>query len=62
MSDKEQIILFDKILKGTREAQRALYKRKAKLGEDVVIADGNGQPLVIPASEALKRLEMISDQ
>lgn len=29
--------------------------RKAKLGESVVIADENGQPVVVPASELLGR-------
>ncbi len=56
MSEKEQVTLFEKILTSTRKAQRNLFERKAKLGEDVVVADENGQPLVIPASEALKRL------
>lgn len=39
-----------------RKAQRELYERKAKLGENVVVADANGMPVTISAEEALRRI------
>ena len=55
MSEQEKIILSDKITEGIRKAQKAMFERKAKLGESVVIADTNGQPITISAEEALQR-------
>lgn len=54
MSEQEEIKLADKILQSIRKAQRKMIERKAKLGEQVVIADNNGQPLQINADDALK--------
>lgn len=54
MSEQEMILLHKRIGDGIREAQRRLYERKAKLGETVIIADADGLPLEIPASEALR--------
>ena len=34
-----------------------MFERKMKLGEEVVIADENGMPLVISAEEALRRFD-----
>lgn len=56
MSEQEKIKLSDKITEGIRKAQKALFERKAKLGEPVVVADADGQPLTITAEEALNRL------
>lgn len=55
MSEQEEINLFDRIRENIQNTQRKLYERKAKLGENVVVADENGQPITIPAEEALKR-------
>lgn len=55
MSDQDKINLSDKITEGIRKAQKALFERKAKLGESVVIADENGQPITVPAEDFLKR-------
>lgn len=60
MSEQDKIILSDKITEGIRKAQKALFERKAKLGETVVVADANGQPVTISAEEALKRINMKS--
>lgn len=35
----------------------AMLERKSKLGESVVIADSNGNPLIISANEALRILK-----
>lgn len=59
MSEQEEIKLFERIKENVRQTQRALFERKAKLGESVVVADANGQPLVVSAEEALKLLENI---
>lgn len=57
MSEQETREFFEKIRKGIREAQRKMFERKMKLGEEVVIADENGMPLVISAEEALRRFD-----
>lgn len=54
MSDKEKIELSDRITAGIHKAQRLLFERKAKLGENVIIADSNGKPKSISGKEALK--------
>ena len=57
MSEQETREFFEKIRTGIREAQRKMFERKMKLGEEVVIADENGMPLVISAEEALRRFD-----
>lgn len=54
MSEQEEIRLFDRIRESISEAQFKMLERKSKLGETVIIADANGKPLKISASEALK--------
>lgn len=54
MSEQEKIELSDKIAENIREAQRKLFERKAKLGESIVIADENGQPVTVKAEDFLK--------
>lgn len=56
MSEQEKIDLSDKLTDAIREAQRLLFERKAKLGESVVVADADGQPITISAAEALRRI------
>lgn len=56
MSEQEKINLSDRITEGIRTAQRKLFERKAKLGETVVVANADGQPITISAEEALRRL------
>lgn len=53
MSEQEEIMLFERIRKSISVAQRKMVEKKAKLGETIVIADKNGYPIEIPASEAL---------
>lgn len=57
MTEPEEIELFERIVENIRQAQRKLFERKAKLGEDIVIADENGQPLVIKAEDYLKQID-----
>ncbi len=54
MSEQEEMMLFQRISEGIQEAQRRLFEKKAKLGESIIIADADGQPIEIPASEALQ--------
>jgi hypothetical protein len=49
--------MWSRILQGIKKAQRQMLERKAKLGESVVYADANGNPYVLTATEALKRLD-----
>lgn len=62
MSEQEEIKLFDRIKENIRQTQRALFLRKAKLGEDVVVADSKGNPLIVSAQEALRRLDVIESK
>ena len=54
MSEQEEIKLFDRIHQGIVSAQKRMLERKMKLGEQVVIADANGQPIKVTAEEASK--------
>lgn len=54
MSEREEIRLFERIRESISEAQRKMVERKAKLGETIVIADANGNPIEVAASDALK--------
>lgn len=56
MSEKERIDLFNRIGKGILQAQRKLFERSAKLGENVVFADKNGKPIHVSGEEALRQL------
>lgn len=56
MSEQEKI-RCNSVLNGIKKAQRMMLERKAKLGESVVYADSQGNPYVISAEEALKRLK-----
>lgn len=55
MSEQEEINLFKRIRENIQQAQRELFERKAKLGESIVIADDNGQPVIVKAEDYLKR-------
>ena len=61
MSEQEELSLFDKIDKGLKQSYEDLLRRKAALGQDMVFADENGMPRVIPAKEALKEYEKQSN-
>lgn len=53
MSEQEKIKLREKINQGLKQSYESLLRRKAALGQDMVIADTNGQPIVVPATELL---------
>ena len=57
MSEQEELILFYKIEKGLKQSYEDLLRRKAALGQDMVFADENGMPRIVPAREALKEYE-----
>ena len=54
MSEQEKINLRIKINQGLKQSYEALLRRKAALGQDMVIADANGQPMEISAKELLE--------
>lgn len=58
MSEQEKLDLRDKINKGLQKAYRNLLQRKAALGQDLVFADENGKPRVVPAKEALAQYKL----
>lgn len=53
MSEQERINLYYRLSDAMKRSTKAMLERKAKLGESVVIADENGNPKIIPASQAL---------
>lgn len=55
MSEQEKINLREKINQGLKQSYEALLRRKAALGQDMVIADANGQPIIVSASEILEK-------
>lgn len=57
MSEQEKIDLREKIYKGLKQSFENLLRRKAALGQDMVFADENGQPRIVPAREALAEYE-----
>lgn len=54
MSEQEELNLFEKISEGLKESYEQLLRRKAALGQDMVFADENGCPRIVPATEALE--------
>ena len=54
MSEQEEIKLFERIRENIQQTQINLFERKAKLGESIVIADENGQPVTVKAEDFLK--------
>ena len=58
--DEKNKEILEKIKENIRQTQKTLFERKAKLDEPVVVADNNGEPIVVTAQEALKRLEAIA--
>lgn len=54
MSEQEKQELKDRVLKGLKISYENLLRRKAALGQDMVFADENGLPRVVPAKQALE--------
>ncbi|MBD5164058.1 MAG: hypothetical protein HDT09_05100 [Bacteroidales bacterium] len=57
MSEEEKEELAEKICAGLKKSFENLLRRKAALGQDMVFADENGQPRVVPAVQALAEYE-----
>ena len=53
MSEQEKITFINLIDRGLKQSYDDLVRRKAALGQDMVIADANGQPVTVPAAEIL---------
>lgn len=62
MSEQEEIDLFRRIRENIRQTQRALFERKAKLGEPLVFANEDGTPKLVSGEEALRRLDEIESK
>lgn len=61
MSKEEKRDLREKICKGLNESYEKLLRRKAALGQDMVFADEEGMPRVVPARDALAEYEARKD-
>lgn len=57
MSGQEEIKLFETISNGLKNSYEDLLRQKAALGQHIVIADAEGKPIEIPASEMLAKKE-----
>lgn len=53
MSEQEKIKLYARLSEAMKRTTKTLLERKAKLGEKVVIADSDGNPMEVDANEAL---------
>lgn len=54
MSEQEKINLYQRLSDAMKRSTQAMLERKSKLGENVVIADDNGNPVVVSAEKALQ--------
>lgn len=54
MSEQERINLYDKLSEAMARSTKKMLHFKEKLGENVIIADENGMPMEVTASDALK--------
>ena len=54
MSEQEKINLYQRLSDAMKRSTKAMLERKVKLGEQVVIADDNGNPVTISAEKALQ--------
>ena len=61
MSEQEKRDLKDKICNGLKQSYENLLRRKAALGQDMVIADADGNPIVVPAKDLLERTGQSQD-
>ena len=57
MSEQEKIELHKRIYEGLKKSFEDLLRRKAALGQDMVFADENGKPRIVPAPQALADYE-----
>lgn len=57
MSEQEKINIRAKLNEGLKKSYDTLLRRKAALGQDMVIAGDNGQPIVVSASDLLAKRE-----
>lgn len=53
MPEQEEINLIERLNEGLKNAYEQLLRRKAALGQNMVMADENGMPLIVPATEVL---------
>lgn len=57
MSEQEKINIRTNLNEGLKKSYETLLRRKAALGQDMVIAGNNGQPIIVPASDLLAKIE-----
>lgn len=53
MSEQERSNLYSRLSEAMKRSTKAMLERKAKLGETVIIADSDGNPIEVSAEEAL---------
>lgn len=55
MSEQEELTLFERVSNGLKISYESLLRRKAALGQDMVVAGADGKPIVVPAKELLDK-------
>lgn len=55
MSEEDRINLREKLNRGLEQSYEDMLKRKAMLGESVIVPDADGNPMAIPAREEYAR-------
>ena len=62
MSEQEKQELENIICEGLKQSYEDLLRRKAALGQDMVFADENGMPRIVPARQALEQFEKLKQR
>jgi hypothetical protein len=55
MSEQSHIELREKLLRGLDLSHEMMLRKKTLLNESVIISDGNGHPVEVPAKELLEK-------
>lgn len=55
MSEQAHIELREKLLRGLDLTHETMLRKKTLLNESVIISDGNGHPVEVPAKELLEK-------
>jgi hypothetical protein len=55
MSEQSHIELREKLLRGLDLSHETMLRKKTLLNESVIISDGNGHPVEVPAKELLEK-------
>jgi hypothetical protein len=55
MSEQERLELRERLNEGLKESFESMLRKKAQLNKAVIISDGAGNPVEVPANELLAK-------